>query len=133
MLFHPIRSVDPDAINADADADDVNRAIAQRLSTFRRLRGMSAAELGEKIGLSAAELRLIEATGRALRPVDMLRASIALDIPIGRLFCEHPAAQFPVSPAVNIDLAQRLGQLPQPALNSLLAVVSALEDIHVNS
>lgn len=101
---------DPDAIDVTASADDIDQVIGRRLSAFRQLRGMAVSELAPEMHMSALDLRVLEATGRALRPADLLRAAVALDIPIARLFCTHPAQDAPrhAMPAVPVNPLSRV-------------------------
>lgn len=107
---------------------EVDEYVPRQIAALREQSGLSQDELAERLGVATQDLNWIESYMMDPRPSDLAHIAAALNVPIAALF----PATTPL--AANADtLANRLCRLPQPALNSLLAVVSALENIHAEA
>lgn len=62
------------------------KTIAETVKRIRKLKGISAAELGSKIGMSQAQLSRLESGKQGIRTEVLLKIASALNIPPFRFF-----------------------------------------------
>lgn len=63
----------------------IESTLAQRLREVRRARGMTQAELAERMGMGVAGLNRAEKAGRSLRAAEVVLAAEALEVPVDAL------------------------------------------------